>query len=222
MKNFMTLVLLGGALLTITACQETQGNTEADSTQHSATTDNSSQTNKEEHNLDPEENPNSTATSVLKFKLRESTTYSVKKSLLDYEELPNSSYAGGSIINSDGKSFDLKGLYATQFGFDKDNNLSYVYMKIKEENPMEYATFDKVVGYIKDKGHQLIKEERPFVGDQLAIFSTSNNETITVSLLHLGDFSIEVEYLTNEFKDQRNKQRSNDSENQKTKESQNF
>lgn len=79
MKNFMTLVLLGGALLTITACQETQGKTEADSAQHSAKTGNSSQTNKEEHNLDPEENPNSTATSVLKFKLRESTTDSVKK-----------------------------------------------------------------------------------------------------------------------------------------------
>lgn len=212
MKIYTLPILL--SLMIITGCQETKN----DASQKEPKISNEVTQN----TLDPEDNPEIIGTSVLKFKLRHSTVDSVKKRLIDFEEFSGNSYMGGTIINSDGRSFDLQGLKITQFGFDEKGNLAYVYMGITEEDHMQHTTFNKIVGYIKEKGYKLIKEEKPFVGDRFAIFATFNNETIIVNSSHMDGFSVEVEYLTNEFKEKRNLIQANITKNQKNQESKNF
>lgn len=212
MKIYKLPILL--SFIILTGCQETKSDV---GQQEPKTSKEVSQST-----LDPEDNPEIAGTSVLKFKLRHSTVDSVKKRLIDFEELPNYSYMGGSIINSDGQGFDLQGLETTQFGFDEKGKLAAVYMSIAEENHMEHTTFNKIVGYIKEKGYKPIKEEKPFVGDRLAIFSTPNNETIIVNSPHMGGFSVQVEYLTNEFKEKRNLVQAETTKNQANQESKNF
>lgn len=212
MKLYTLPILLGFVVLA--GCQETKGDTgRQDSNISNQVTQNTP---------DPEDNPKIVGTPVLKFKLRHSTVDSVKKRLIKFEEIPNDSYMGGSIINSNGQSFDLHGLETTQFGFDEKGNLVYVYMGIAEEDHMQHTTYNKIVGYIKEKNYKLIKEEKPFVGNRFAIFSTPNNETIIVNSPHLGGFIVQVEYLTNEFKEKRNSAQADAAKNQANQESKNF
>lgn len=210
-----TLPILLGFII-LAGCQETK----SDTNQQNSQTSNSSEI--AQNILDPEDNPELVGTSVLKFKLRHSTVDSVKKRLIQFEEIPNASYMGGSIINSNGQGFDLQGLQATQFGFDEKGNLAYVYMNIAEENHMQHTTFNKIVDYIQKKEYKLITEEKPFVGDRFAIFSTPNNETIIVNSPHLDGFTVQVEYLTNEFKEKRNSIQTDAKKNQAIQESKNF
>lgn len=214
MKIYTLPILFGFIILA--GCQEAQGNTEQQNPQIS------NSNNTTQNTLDPEDNPEIVGTSVLKFKLRHSTVDSVKKRLIQFEEIPNASYMGGSIINSNGQGFDLQGLKTTQFGFDEKDNLAYVHMDVAEENHMQHTTFNKIVGYIKQKKYKLIREEKPFVGDRFAVFSTPNNETIIVNSPHLGGFTVQIEYLTNEFKEKRNLAQADAAKTQANQESKNF
>ena len=51
--------------------------------------------------------------------------------------------------------------------------------------------------------YKIISEKAPFVGDQETVFLTPNNEMITVSAPHMGGFKVNIEYVTQEFEQQR-------------------
>lgn len=147
----------------------------------------------------PEDDPNLTGTSVLGFKLRDSTYDSVKDRLENFSIAEYETYAGGPVLENDGSGFNIEGLLWTQFGFDESNRLVYVGMALKESDPMSHATYDKVVSYIKKNDYKVTKEKAPFVGDRETYFTTPNNESILVSSPHMGGFKVYAEYYTNEF-----------------------
>lgn len=91
----------------------------------------------------PEDDPILKGTPVLGFKLRESTVDSVKKRLNNYK-INGESYAGGPILENDGSGFDIDGLLFTQFGFDKNQKLVYVWMTLTENNHMANETYKKL------------------------------------------------------------------------------
>lgn len=152
--------------------------------------------------IDPEDDPTLKGTPVLGFKLRDSTFDSVKKRLNHYK-ISGESYAGGPILENDGSGFDIDGLQYTQFGFDKDQKLVYVWMTLGENNHMSKETYKKIVSYVQKNNYKIISEKSPFVGDQETVFLTPNNETVKVSAPHLGGFKVNVEYVTKEFEQQR-------------------
>lgn len=176
---------------------------------------------KEAEKLSPEDDPNLKGTSVLGFKMRDSTFESVKKRLNKYK-VNGESYAGGPVLENDGSGFDVDGLTFTQFGFDKNQKLVYVGMELTENNHMSHETYKKIVNYVKKNNYKIVREKAPFVGSQETEFVTPNNETILVSAPHMGGFKVNVEYLTHEFSQQRSKIKEETQHNKKLSESANF
>lgn len=158
---------------------------------------------KQAEKVPPEDDPQFTGTPVLGFKLRDSTFESVKKRLANYSVLDYETYAGGPALENDGSGFNIEGLLGTQFGFDKDNKLVYVWMALKEQDHMSKATYKKIVQYVKQNNYEVTHVKSPFVGNQLTEFKTSKNEKIIVSEPHMGGFKVYVEYFTDEFDKQR-------------------
>ena len=152
--------------------------------------------------IEPEDDPTLKGTPVLGFKLRDSTFDSVKKRLNNYK-INGESYAGGPVLENDGSGFDIDGLLFTQFGFDKNQKLVYVWMTLSENNHMSKETYKKIVSYVQKNNYKIIREKAPFVGDQETVFLTPNNEMITVSAPHMGGFKVNIEYVTQEFEQQR-------------------
>ena len=150
----------------------------------------------------PEDDHTLKGTPVLGFKLRDSTVDSVKKRLNNYK-INGESYAGGPVLENDGTGFDIDGLLFTQFGFDKNQKLVYVWMTVNENNHMSKETYKKIVSYVQKNSYKIIREKAPFVGDQETVFLTPNNEIITVSAPHMGGFKVNIEYVTQEFEQQR-------------------
>lgn len=176
---------------------------------------------KEAEKLSPEDDPNLKGTSVLGFKMRDSTFESVKKRLNNYK-VNGESYAGGPVLENDGSGFDVDGLTFTQFGFDKNQKLVYVGMELTENNHMSHETYKKIVNYVKKNNYKIVREKAPFVGSQETEFVTPNNETILVSAPHMGGFKVNVEYLTHEFSQQRSKINEETQHNKQLSESANF
>ena len=169
----------------------------------------------------PEDDPILKGTPVLGFKLRDSTVDSVKKRLNNYK-INGESYAGGPVLENDGSGFDIDGLLFTQFGFDKNQKLVYVWMTLTENNHMANATYKKIVSYVQKNNYKIIREKAPFVGDQETVFLTPNNETITVSAPHLGGFKVNVEYVTQEFEQQRSQINQENQQEKRQSEAANF
>lgn len=190
MVNFKPLSLIFVSTLLIMGCSK-ENNSQSSSTSNASV-----------KKITPEDDPNLKGTPVLGFKLRDSTFDSVKSNLYNYQE-NGESYAGGPILENDGRGFNIDGLVFTQFGFDKNNKLVYVAMTINENDHMSKETYHKVVNYVAQNNYKVIGEKAPFVGDRETIFETPNNELITVSSPHLGGFKVNVEYLTKEFSAQR-------------------
>lgn len=113
---------------------------------------------KTSENIAPEDNPNLKGTPILGFKMRDSTVESVQKRLENYKNSDGESYAGGPILENDGSGFNIDGLEYTQFGFDKNKKLVYVWMSIKENNHMSQETYIKIVNYVKKIIMQLLKK----------------------------------------------------------------
>lgn len=157
--------------------------------------------NKQNFNsLDPEDDPKMVGTNVLGFKMQDSTFESVKKRLLNYQfNEHHQSYAGGYLLENDGSGFELEGLNHTQFGFDTDQKLVYVFMQIHESDHLNHTTYNKIVSYIKKNNYKIIRTIDPFVGDRKTEFQTHNNEIIVVESPHIGNFNVYVEYYTKEF-----------------------
>ena len=109
---------------------------------------------KEAEKLSPEDDPNLKGTSVLGFKMRDSTFESVKKRLNKYK-VNGESYAGGPVLENDGSGFDVDGLTFTQFGFDKNQKLVYVGMELTENNHMSHETYKKIVNYVKKNNYKM-------------------------------------------------------------------
>lgn len=191
-KNILSLIFISSIF--ISACSQ-----ETDQANQIFPSD-----KKEIKAIAPEENPELKGTQVLGFKMRDSTVSSVKNRLENYKVSGDESYAKGAIIENDGSGFNIDGLEYTQFGFDKNQKLVYVWMTIKENNHMSHETYKKIVGYVQKNNYKIIEELAPFVGDRKTVFQTPNKETISVSKPHLGGFKINVEYATNEFIQQRN------------------
>lgn len=177
---------------------------------------------KDSQNIAPEDNPNLKGTPVLGFKMRDSTVESVKNRLENYKVSDGESYAGGLIIENDGSGFNIDGLESTQFGFDKNQKLVYVWMSIKESNHMSNETYKKIVSYVQKNNYEIIENDAPFVGNQKTVFKTPNNETISVKEPHLGGFKVYVEYATNEFLQQRTQINQESEQTKKNSESANF
>lgn len=157
--------------------------------------------NKQNFNsLDLEDDPKMVGTNVLGFKMQGSTFESVKKRLLNYQfNEHHQSYAGGYLLENDGSGFELEGLDHTQFGFDTDQKLVYVFMQIHESDHLNHTTYNKIVSYIKKNNYKIIRTIDPFVGDRKTEFQTHNNEIIVVESPHMGNFNVYVEYYTKEF-----------------------
>ena len=178
---------------------------------------------KQPEKLAPEDDKNLTGTPVLGFKLRDSTFDSVKKRLTDYQvDANNVSYAGGPLLENDGSGFNIDGLVGTQFGFDENEKLVYVWMVLNENNHMSHETYKKIVSYIKKNNYKIVREKAPYVGDRETEFVTPNNDTILVRSPHMGGFKVQVEYLIHEFSQQRSQSQAAQKQQKNTAESANF
>src|SRR5690606_25801311 len=129
---------------------------------------------------------------------------SVKKRLNNYK-VNGESYAGGPVLENDGAGFDVDGLIFTQFGFDKNQKLVYVGMKLTENNHMSHETYKKIVNYVKKNNYKIVREIGPFVGNVETENVTPNNETILVSASRMVECKVNVEHLTHECSQQRSK-----------------
>ena len=217
MNNILKHLSLSILILSLFACSKEnapQNTNEAKSQKQSAQP-------VEQPAIAPEDDPKLTGTPVLGFKLRDSTYDSVKKRLQNYQVSDDKSYAGGPILENDGSGFDIDGLQATQFGFDQNNKLVYVWMSGKDADHRGKATYKKLVSYIKQRDYKVVRSVEPFVGNRSTEFSTPNHEIINVNSPHM-DFNIYVEYLTQEFAQERNKIQQQSKEEKVNKESNNF
>ncbi|TCM65087.1 hypothetical protein EC844_11650 [Acinetobacter calcoaceticus] len=167
----------------------------------------------------PEDDPNLKGTPVLGFKLQDSTFDSVKARLKNYQ-LGGESYAGGPVLENDGSGFDIEGLRSTQFAFDANNKLHYVFMNIDGTQDKQ-ASYNRIVSYIKERGYKVVRSKEPFVGDRLTEFVSPAQETITVSAPHL-DFTVYVEYVSPKFLQMRNATQQQSQQDKTNKESANF
>lgn len=214
-RIYLTSFLFSTAII-FSGCSDT-----ADAKQNNAAVEQKAP--KQAEKIAPEDDVNLTGTPVLGFKLKDSTFDSVKKRVTDYQvDNDNVSYAGGPIIENDGSGFNIDGLVGTQFGFDENKKLVYVWMVLNENNHMSHETYKKIVSYIKKNNYKIVREKAPFVGDRETEFVTPNNETIRVSSPHMGGFKVQVEYLTAEFAQQRSQSQAAQKQQKNTTESANF
>ncbi|WP_436659473.1 hypothetical protein [Acinetobacter sp. P1(2025)] len=221
--NINTFVMLCVSSSMLWGCSKetaAQNDTALSATEKNMVIDQDDLTSKKEI-LAPEDDPNLKGTSVLGFKLRDSTFESVKKRLTNYQ-IGGESYAGGGILTNDGSGFNIEGLMGTQFGFDQDQKLAYASMVIKEVDHMNHTTYKKVVNYVQENGYKVIDKQDPFVGNRSTTFKTPNHEFVVVNSPHLGGFKVEVEYLTNDFEQKRRDYQSRQRVAQEKSESANF
>lgn len=213
MENQKRLLLSLGLGILLSACSQenTSTDTPTENTTHLA--------QPKIKMLAPEDNPVLTGTPVLGFKLHDSTYDSVKDRLKSYEK-GGESYAGGPILENDGTGFDIEDLQFTQFGFDKNNKLHYVFMNLDGRQDKK-ATYQRIVSYINERGYKVVRTQDPFVGSRLTEYVTPTQDSITVSSPHL-DFNVYVEYVTPEFIKHRNEIQQQAQENKVKKESANF
>lgn len=225
LRNFCYTAIL---LIASTACADTSDTAQhpSDDAQHAHTADSATATPvtiTASTSPDPEDDPSITGTNVLGFKLQASTFESVKKRLENYQfDEYQESYAGGYILENDGTGFGIEGLNHVQFGFDANQKLVYVFMRIHESDHMKHTTYKKIVSYIKKNHYKVVGSIEPFVGDRETRFKTPRAETITVSSPHMGGFQVYVEYYTDEFGKMRQRAQHNAKTNQHQAESKNF
>lgn len=108
----------------------------------------------------------------------------------DVQELGLNKFSHGQMYSTNGDSYQIDGLQSVLYIFDTKKVLSGVVMT------MDKNSFDKVYRAISAK-YKVIKQDRPFVGNQYAKFK-SKDSTIEISAPHLS-LEMNVSYLTFAF-----------------------
>jgi hypothetical protein len=104
-------------------------------------------------------------------------------------------YSGGEMYATDGASYGIDGLDTVLYIFDNQKKLAGVIMTMDKDR---FASIYDILS----KKYKIVSKQRPFVGDQYALFKPSD-ANIEIAAPHLS-FEMEVRYLRNDLVQQFN------------------
>lgn len=104
-------------------------------------------------------------------------------------------YSGGEMYLTDGASYGIDGLNTVLYIFDNQKKLAGVIMTMSKDR------FGSIYDILNRK-YKIVSKQRPFVGDQYALFKPSD-ANIEIAAPHLS-FEMEVRYLRNDLVQQFN------------------
>lgn len=135
-------------------------------------------------------------TQVLGVEIGQTTPAQLTKALAKHAKLENrgtNKYSGGDMYHVDGDAYDIEGLKDVLYIFDDRQRLAGVIMD------MDKGRFDSVYQYLTGK-YKVTSQQRPFVGNQYAVFKP-NDAVIELDSPHMS-FDMEVRYLRNDLMQQ--------------------
>lgn len=196
---YTALVILCTA--TIVACgQSSSSDTAQNSSNNSKpTTTTTAAKDAEVPTIWPEDDSTKTGTSVLGFKLGDSTYQSVTHRLSAWDELGTNSYSDGKMIATNGNGYGIDDLQKVTYIFSPSDQLEAILIQIDNRNAkMNNEGFKKFKGYVAKNGYKQISNKEPFVGDQYAEFKTPTGNIIEIDAPHLS-FDLYINYQTANF-----------------------
>lgn len=137
-------------------------------------------------------------TQVLDAELGVTTVEQLKSVLSKTTELQQqgvNKYSGGEMYAADGASYGIDGLNNVLYIFDNQKKLAGVILTMNKDR------FNSIYD-ILNKKYKIVSKQRPFVGDQYALFRPSD-ANIEIAAPHLS-FEMEVRYLRNDLVQQFN------------------
>lgn len=155
-------------------------------------------------------------TQVLGFEIGVTTPEQVKARVANkgkVEEGGTSSLTSGPVLKSDGAAFEVEGLQTVTYVFGQKNTLVALLMT------MNKSKFDSVYSALAAK-YKVAKKERPFVGNQSALFNTQDG-VIVAEAPHLS-FDMTVLYSTKDFWKSANAKVANDEATKRKREASQF
>lgn len=99
-------------------------------------------------------------------------------------------YTGGQMLATDGSPYDIEGLSEVTYIFDAQGRLAGIIMDMNKDR------LDSIYRLLRQK-YTVSYEERPFVGNQLVRFKTSDS-IIEIVAPHM-DFTMQVRYIRNDL-----------------------
>lgn len=132
-------------------------------------------------------------TQVLGFEMGVTTIDQLKRELSKKTKVELSGtnkYSGGDMIKTDGAAYEIEGLTSVVYIFDNQNKLAGVIMDMGKHR------FDSIFQFLNGK-YKVVKQQRPFVGDQYARFRPAD-AFIEMDSPHMG-FNMEVRYIRNDL-----------------------
>ena len=155
-------------------------------------------------------------TQALGFEIGISSSDQVKSLLAKQTKIVDvgiNKFTGGSMIKTDGSSYEIEGLNEVLYIFDDQGKLAGIIMD------MNKSRFDSVFNILSSK-YSVSSQQRPFVGNQFARFKTKDS-VIEMDAPHLG-FVMEVRYIRNDLMQKFNSQVAAEAEAKKKREAEKF
>jgi hypothetical protein len=134
-------------------------------------------------------------TQVLGFEIGASSVDQVRGELAkktQVQDAGTNKFSGGTMLKTDGASYDISGLNNVLYIFDDQKKLMGVVMSMAKGGGLNNEGFNQIYKIISSK-YKLVSEQRPFVGNQYARFN-SPDSIIEIQAQHLS-FEMEVRYI---------------------------